>query len=558
MPTCIPITFSTDYPTADSTFEPTQIPSNFPTEFPTCDPTCHPSYLSTFKPTRNPSVNPSFQPTVTPSNIPAINPTFSPTKFVKPTFNPTFIPSLALPTNLPSSDKPQNPTVGPSSFPSSLNPSYEVTQPPTLLPKTISTPVPSVSATILPTYLLTVKPSATLTVSPSAIPSTAPTSIQSQSPTYYPSYFPTSSTPSIIPSTIPSSLVTQPPTSVYSTISPSTLPTRLPSFVRSTKPTAIPTSVRPTSSPSNKSSFSPSSLPSFYPSSTSSFTPSRADIKLRCDPYNLDHTNNAISNYATCSIPNVCPGTTLQVSDCSSSCKGDQFIRLHDSQGIEVMFNDDGKCEEPLQLCSSISYSFNGVSCQNFTLQEGCYDDESCSGKFKVVYDSLPSTMTESFQFPSAYPTPAPTFIPTIIPSQLSTLSPSLSPTVAKESNGQFYCNTYLAADTDDATINYDVCEIPNVCPGVVLTISDCGESCQGDTFIRLYSPLGTMLMYDDDGCSHDPYASCSKLTYVYTEPECSSLFLHQGCYDSGVCAGQMTVAYTYTLSPTSKSSYFQ
>lgn len=53
--------------------------------------------------------------------------------------------------------------------------------------------------------------------------------------------------------------------------------------------------------------------------------------------------------------------------------------------------NYAGNCMEPLQFCSSLQYTYIGSENAHFTLNEGCYDDDSCSGKIKVVLISTSS-----------------------------------------------------------------------------------------------------------------------------------------------------------------------
>lgn len=70
-----------------------------------------------------------------------------------------------------------------------------------------------------------------------------------------------------------------------------------------------------------------------------------------CDEYSASNTNSTLQNSVVCIIPNVIPGTILQISDCSkNSCKGDQYIRLFDDNDREVESNDDGDCKSPLGM----------------------------------------------------------------------------------------------------------------------------------------------------------------------------------------------------------------
>lgn len=59
--------------------------------------------------------------------------------------------------------------------------------------------------------------------------------------------------------------------------------------------------------------------------------------------------------------------------------------------------------------------------------------------------------------------------------------------------------------------------------------------------------------MYDDDGCTHDPYSFCSSLSVAYTGSKCQDLYLYQGCAEDETCSGQMTVTTHYTNPPTKR-----
>ena len=65
-----------------------------------------------------------------------------------------------------------------------------------------------------------------------------------------------------------------------------------------------------------------------------------------CTPYSVVNTANATAlNLPECLISNVEPGTTVSISDCSSTCVGDQYLRLFDyDSNVELSANDDGEC----------------------------------------------------------------------------------------------------------------------------------------------------------------------------------------------------------------------
>lgn len=64
---------------------------------------------------------------------------------------------------------------------------------------------------------------------------------------------------------------------------------------------------------------------------------------FHCLPYSAVNSNSASTSSPVCNIANVPPGTTIQINDCSSTCMGDQYLRLYESSTqIEVTSNDDG------------------------------------------------------------------------------------------------------------------------------------------------------------------------------------------------------------------------
>lgn len=66
---------------------------------------------------------------------------------------------------------------------------------------------------------------------------------------------------------------------------------------------------------------------------------------FQCTPYTAGNSANATAaNLPECLISNVLPGTTVLISDCSSNCVGDQYLRLYDyDTNIELLSNDDGE-----------------------------------------------------------------------------------------------------------------------------------------------------------------------------------------------------------------------
>ena len=68
------------------------------------------------------------------------------------------------------------------------------------------------------------------------------------------------------------------------------------------------------------------------------------DNSFHCASFKAVNSANATaSDLPDCLISNVLPGTTVQISDCSSSCFGDQYLRLFEyNTDIELLSNDDG------------------------------------------------------------------------------------------------------------------------------------------------------------------------------------------------------------------------
>lgn len=194
---------------------------------------------------------------------------------------------------------------------------------------------------------------------------------------------------------------------------PTSSPTRVP-----TSPTLVPTT-GPTVAPLISASVAPIATSTVAPTTTSSTvaptsSPSVAStiaaptILSQCAMFTASNTNYAIINYQTCSFY-VCPGTSVTISTCDNSashnysCVGDTYIRLFNSTGSLVTYNDDmnGICGS----CSGFSYKFN-QPCQYYSLHEGCYGSNTCSGTAHIS-STVPITIS------TAYPTASVTTNPT-------------------------------------------------------------------------------------------------------------------------------------------------
>ncbi len=107
-----------------------------------------------------------------------------------------------------------------------------------------------------------------------------------------------------------------------------------------------------------------------------------------------------------------------------------------------------------------------------------------------------------------------------------------------------YYCESYSASNTSDATQNSVICFI-YACANEVVEISNCGTA-TGDTFMRLWStayPVAELANNDNNPeCSNNVYSS-----YIsYSIPSgvgCGLYAVVQGCSGSSACSAQ---AFTY------------
>lgn len=118
------------------------------------------------------------------------------------------------------------------------------------------------------------------------------------------------------------------------------------------------------------------------------------------------------------------------------------------------MGDDYQRCEEV--LCAYIDYETTGA-CQVYSLHEGCYANESCSGQFDVTGGKI----TTSFA-----PTPAPY---------------------------AFDCPAYSVTQTNSDEQDYASCDV-YACPGATLTLSGCNSDCVGDQYLRLFNSSGVQV----------------------------------------------------------------
>ena len=152
--------------------------------------------------------------------------------------------------------------------------------------------------------------------------------------------------------------------------------------------------------------------------STLATIPSNVDRFVSCDPYNTSDTNDAKMNYQVCSfimcdnekvfVSGGCNSESTSTNDNNSgtvdgddidddndyhyasydntgSCSGHQFVRLFraDSDtGEEVQVK---KADDGCGLCVAFKYeSPSHGGCQTYSLRQGCYGSDSCSGQLNL------------------------------------------------------------------------------------------------------------------------------------------------------------------------------
>jgi hypothetical protein len=141
----------------------------------------------------------------------------------------------------------------------------------------------------------------------------------------------------------------------------------------------------PTTYPTRAPSYKPVALPSTKLTTLQYIH----DQWLDCGKYSTDDTNSATQRTAECNI-RLCPGDVMKASLCNSdsrtiSCSGDTYLGIHDGKGTRVSFNDDS-----CGYCSSLQYSFptEYTDCRNYTVKQGCFSSDRCSGRTGVFLSS--------------------------------------------------------------------------------------------------------------------------------------------------------------------------
>jgi hypothetical protein len=110
---------------------------------------------------------------------------------------------------------------------------------------------------------------------------------------------------------------------------------------------------------------------------------------LDCGNFFTEGTNSATQQTADCNI-RLCPGDVMKASLCNNewntiSCSGDTYLRIQDASGTPVVSNDD-YCGS----CSSLQFAVpqDFVGCSNYTVKQGCFSSDRCSGRTGVFLSS--------------------------------------------------------------------------------------------------------------------------------------------------------------------------
>eukprot|EP00981_Chlorochromonas_danica_P012659 scaffold5245_cov183-Ochromonas_danica.AAC.10 len=274
-----------------------------------------------------------------------------------------------------------------------------------------------------------------------------------------------------------------------------------------------------------------------------------------CPIYSASDTNSAISFSTTsqCYL-SMCPGDTISLGSCSSyahggvypECSGNQLLRLVDIYGNEVATSSTS-CSG----CAELSYTVPSyTSCQMYTIWEGCYSAESCSGQVGIYLFTTTSPTWKPTQAPTAKPSMKPTPVPTARPSLKPTPAPTTTVTrswAIDSGNNYYYCPFYSVSNTNSATnfVTTPQCYL-SMCPGDTITLGSCSSyahggvypECSGNQLLRLVDIYGNEVATSSASCS-----GCAELSY--TVPSYTSCQMHtiwEGCYSAESCSGQVGI----------------
>jgi hypothetical protein len=100
-------------------------------------------------------------------------------------------------------------------------------------------------------------------------------------------------------------------------------------------------------------------------------------VGFTCPSFTASDTNDALRSTVSCSF-SLCPFQSVFLSYCGPCGDGNEIIRLYDSQDREITTNAALSCGS----CTGASYSYSksNISCESFTLRQGCVGNSTCSG----------------------------------------------------------------------------------------------------------------------------------------------------------------------------------
>lgn len=310
----------------------------------------------------------------------------------------------------------------------------------------------------------------------------------------------------------------------------------------SSSPTCLPTSSRPSIAPIP----SPTLKPTLSPTSG-----------LLCPAYSATKTSSATVNFASCKFT-FCINSGFSVSvvpNPGTKCIGDTFLRIVDEKGVTQLSSDD----YPKQgLCSEIVFSSPGypnVGCSQYTLQQGCYDELSCSGQYLIAGGVFHNTTDSPSIVPSSYPSFAPQ--PSIAPlSVRPTAGPSFKPSIPTSmpsitlmpSQQVFDCQSFFLSTTGTVVSK---CEF-TACGGanVTATLVNGGPvTSPCSSFAYLYNSSGVQLT------NSTRHSECSLFYTLPATSGCHVYELQETCNPAvlgyGYCYGNYQVTGGKLILPT-------
>ena len=118
------------------------------------------------------------------------------------------------------------------------------------------------------------------------------------------------------------------------------------------------------------------------------------NVYHNCPNYNAHNTSSATSDYVECPLY-LCPGSKIRISTDDKNKGGeyfegpinDPYIRLVDSKGSELAYNDDFYSSYNSQIeyqYPSRAEPHTGTNCSWFYLRQGCYGSSACKATSRV------------------------------------------------------------------------------------------------------------------------------------------------------------------------------